>query len=128
MWPTHGHVTHGQAYIMWNEIDLLSDDEGKSTKPSENHANGVDSKRLRGPRSTPAKGGWKKRRMLARETQPGFSYKSLRHLVASGCGCKCNCFQPFRDKLFDQLAHMRRKMAMLPKLQSDEYVWAPISD
>lgn len=51
-----------------------------------------------------------------------FSIKSLRHTVASQCGCSCDCFEPFRTNLFDRLTHLREKLASLSKLDSDEYV------
>ena len=108
------------VFRKWADVASLSDEEPsaftKSMPPTE--PIGISKRAI-------AKGGRKQRLDLLQK--PKFSVKSLRRKVASGCGCKCNCFEPFRKHLFDKLAHMRGKMASLPKLQCDEYVGTSFS-
>lgn len=67
------------------------------------------------------RGGLRKRMaLISKETT--FSAKTIRHLVASECGCKCECFAPFRHNLFDRILYLREKLHSLPKIQADEYV------
>lgn len=98
----------------WGQVVALSDDEPVVKE---------ENKRKLGPRTQPSKGGRKKRLSLLAAQHAKFSVKSLRYKLESTCGCKCDCFRPFRKTtLFDRLVHLREKLASLPKLQSDEFV------
>ena len=96
----------------WENVQILSDEE--SVAPA---SKVVAPSRPREPRKT------KRRRFLEVNAKASkFSIKSLRHTVASQCGCSCDCFGPFRTNLFDRLTHLREKLASLSKLDSDEFV------
>ena len=49
---------------------------------------------------------------------------TLRRLVSSKCGCKCQCFKPFNgsQRLFDEFVTMRKNMRDMTKLEKDNHV------
>ena len=63
-----------------------------------------------------------KKLRLLNVKQSKISRKTLRHLVSSGCGCKCDCFAPFRGQHFEGLVHLREKLQSLAKMQADDHV------
>ena len=48
----------------------------------------------------------------------------LRRLINSKCGCKSNCFQPFRSnqKLYDEWSALRNRFNKMTKLEKDNLV------
>lgn len=47
----------------------------------------------------------------------------IRARVQGSCGCRCNCFKPFKDDLFDDLVKMRKTMIQLEKSEQDNYAF-----
>ena len=54
--------------------------------------------------------------------QPVVDGRALRHRVEGPCGCRCQCFAPFRTSdTFDQLHKVQKELIGLEKLEQDNY-------
>lgn len=63
---------------------------------------------------------------VKRQTQT--STRTLRYKVDGSCGCRCNCFRPFKaSTLFDSLVQVHKSLGLMDKLEQDKYVASPVS-
>ena len=60
------------------------------------------------------------RRML-QHGSPQIKLKELRHLVQQSCGCRQDCFKPFRGPMFEPLVAARERLCKSDKLDGDTY-------